>query len=297
MGTDKRADLVDGAKEAMTKRLQDPYYEKRVYKTLGLGLSSSLISWVNQQAKLIGRLRRSHMLNVERWFKPALLHLVDFAEALEEHRKQYQSAEKKTAAILRKYKWFISPSMPLSAINEILSIARKRGRKDGDINRLFIDYFSRNEWRNFQGLLTGWGNNHIFKRRISIFENCISVLQYSDKYNTNGAIVVLPTLIAQIDGILRDYLLTKNASLGRTYKDKKTQFRASQPKVTTDDLNELAIDVFLNILFQESQIGKPLKTPFNFNRHKILHGENTNYGRRDYVVRAIMVLDFLAWLK
>ena len=68
----------------------------------------------------------------------------------------------------------------------------------------------------------------------------------------------------------------------------------SKPKVLTTQLDDLANDIFLNILFQRSQKGKPLATPFSFNRHKIIHGESIKYGRKDYLIRAFMVLDLLA---
>jgi len=63
-------------------------------------------------------------------------------------------------------------------------------------------------------------------------------------------------------------------------------------------LDELANEVFLNILFQGSQRGEPLKTPFTFNRHKIMHGEYVKYGRIDNTIRAFLILDFLllSWI-
>ncbi|EEE41203.1 hypothetical protein METSMIALI_00084 [Methanobrevibacter smithii DSM 2375] len=31
----------------------------------------------------------------------------------------------------------------------------------------------------------------------------------------------------------------------------------------------------------------------HFSRNKILHGENSNYGKKDYTIRCLMILDFL----
>ena len=59
---------------------------------------------------------------------------------------------------------------------------------------------------------------------------------------------------------------------------------------------DLANEIFLNILFQIAYPGKPLKTPFTFNRHKIIHGEYLKYGRIDNTIRAFLILDFLATL-
>lgn len=119
---------------------------------------------------------------------------------------------------------------------------------------------------------------------------------------------MLPTIIAQIDGFLTDYLDSKNISYDCAYDDfiqngkvkkigRKSQFKKSSSKAFTSSLDDLANDIFLNILFQQSQKGKPLKTPFNFNRHKIMHGENVKYGRKDYLIRSFLLIDFLVSLK
>lgn len=66
--------------------------------------------------------------------------------------------------------------------------------------------------------------------------------------------------------------------------------------VTVDNGDELAATLVTNYLFQKSQYGEPLDTPYSFSRHKIMHGEYTNYGKIEHVIRAFMILDFLSWL-
>lgn len=226
----------------------------------------------------------------------------------DEIEKKNKIADKQAAKILRKYKWFICPSMPVSAIRVILNVAKKKGRKDADINKLFVDYFSRDGWRNLELTVSDWAKNPLFKPRMTILADCVKIMKLSDRSRTNAATVVLPTLISQIDGIMTDYLESHGIEFKTMYDDfvqggkvkkqgRKSQFRANAPNALTEDLNDLAMDMFLNILFQSSQRGKPLATPFNFNRHKIMHGESVRFGRKDYVVRAFMVLDFLAFLK
>jgi len=226
----------------------------------------------------------------------------------DEIEKKNKIQEKKAAKILRKYKWFICPSMPVTAIRVILDVAKKQGRKDADINRLFIDYFSRDNWKNLESMVADWGKNPLFKARMPILKNCVKTMQAADQNGSNASIVVLPTLISQIDGLLTDYLEANGIPFKTLYDDlvqggkvkktgRKSQFKANVPNALTEDLNNLAMDMFLSILFQKSQRGKPLATPFNFNRHKIMHGESVRFGRKDYVVRAFMVLDFLAHLK
>jgi hypothetical protein len=222
--------------------------------------------------------------------------------------KESKIQENKAAGVLRKYKWFICPSMPASAIRTILMVAKKRGRKDADVNRLFIDYFSSDSWSNLESMVAAWRKNPLFKTRMPILSNCVRTMQAADREGFNGALVVLPAIISQIDGFLTDYLIRKGIPYKAMYDDfvqngkvkkigRKTQFRANAPNALTAELNDLALDMCLNILFQTSQRGKPLATPFNFNRHKIMHGESVRFGRKDYAVRAFMVLDFMAHLK
>ena len=54
-------------------------------------------------------------------------------------------------------------------------------------------------------------------------------------------------------------------------------------------------DIFLDVLFQHTRYGEDY-TSIHFSRHKILHGENKRYGRKDYVIRCFMILDFLSEL-
>ena len=224
-----------------------------------------------------------------------------------EFQKRYKITEKKAVTVLQKYKWFISPSMPIDFVFEVVQLGHKRGRQDRAINKLFVDYFSQNNWRNLEAITRDWERNPLFKKRIKIVNDCVKTLKNSDS-KTNTVNVVLPTLIAQIDGFLTDYLDSRGISYDCTYDDfiqkgkvkkvgRKSQFKKNSSKALTSNLNDLANDIFLNILFQSSQKGKPLKTPFNFNRHKIMHGENTNYGRKDYLVRAFLLIDFLISLK
>lgn len=212
-----------------------------------------------------------------------------------EFQKRYRIAEEKAVGVLQKYRWFISPSMPIDFIFEVVQVGQRKGRQDKAINNLFINYFSQNDWQNLETITKNWEKKPLFKKRIKIIQDCIKTLKNAAR-GTNIVNVVLPTLIAQIDGFLTDYLDSKNIS-ANSYQQKKIQFNRHRSRTLPLNLDDLANDIFLNILFQRSQKGVPLETPFNFNRHKIIHGENVKYGRKDYMIRTFLILDFLAYLK
>jgi len=203
-------------------------------------------------------------------------------------QEKYKIAKEKAIQVLRKYKWFVSPSMPLSFVFEIVKVGRRNGNQRGAINRLFIEYFTSNNFENLEILVNSWKTNSLFKPRMKIFRDCIAVMKNANnKYNPSN--IVLPVLIAQIDGIRIEFMDRNGLSFWN--KKWKEWFKG---QTQGQELLDLANDIFINILFQNSQPGKPLKTPFTFNRHKIMHGEILRYGRIDNVIRAFLILDFLA---
>ena len=216
--------------------------------------------------------------------------------------EQYKITEQEAIQILRKYKWFVTPSLPLSLIFEVVKIGAKKGNQRNAVNRLFFDYFSSKNYKNLKRLVEEWQTNKIFKPRMKIFKDCVSVIRNA-KGKYNPSTIVLPTLIAQIDGIQKEFMkqnglyfdLSKRRWIDKKGNDVnwKKWFRA---QTSTQELLDLANDIFLSILFHESQPGKPLETPFTFNRHKIMHGEFLRYGRIDNTIRAFLILDFLAIL-
>ena len=88
-------------------------------------------------------------------------------------QEQYKITEQEAIQILRKYKWFITPSLPLTFIFEVVKIGRRKGNQRKAINRLFIDHFSSNNFENLEKLVDGWETNEIFKPRMKIFRDCI----------------------------------------------------------------------------------------------------------------------------
>jgi len=216
---------------------------------------------------------------------------------------KYAISEQQAIKVLKKYKWFVTPSMPIAFVFEAVKIGRKRGNHRGEINRLFVEYFCSDDFEELEALVNNWQSNDIFKPRMKIFRDCIEGLKNAS-YKSNPSNFVLPTLIAQIDGILQEYM-EKNGLLfdlkDRKWKDptgQKVDWKKwYKSRTTSQDMNDLANEIFLNILFQSSQRGAALKTPFTFNRHKIIHGECLRYGRIDNTIRAFLVLDFLASLK
>ena len=214
----------------------------------------------------------------------------------------YDIAEEEAVKILMKYKWFVSPSLPASFVYKAVSIGKKRGNQRKVINALFIEYFSSGSYRNLASMVAGWKDNDLFKRRMKILRGCVSTLRNS-KPRMNPSNIVLPALIGQIEGISSAYMKKMGLTQTRRGYVDSTGSQVNWKKWfkdnisdNNDDMETLASNIFLDILFQESTPGMPLNNPFTLNRHKIMHGESIRYGRFDNTIRAFLILDFLASL-
>lgn len=232
------------------------------------------------------RAANEFLAKLEEYVRP----IVDIAIYLKEFEERYKIAEAEAIKVLRKYKWIIAPSMPVSFLAEVIELAGQSGNRRGKINKLFIDYFSENNFAELEELVESWSDRPLFKPRMKIFRDCVNVLKCSDG-TFNASNLVLPTLIAQIDGILTEY--TKSNAIYRNDNKWKEQFRLHATKPYMADV---ANALLLDYLFQKAVAGKPLEVPFTFNRHKVLHGEYIQYGRMEHSIRAFLVLDFLSGL-
>lgn len=210
--------------------------------------------------------------------------------------QHFKLTEKEVVLILKKYKWFITPSMPIYLIYEIIKIDRQGIQTYKKVNKLFISYFFGNNFKELKDMLLRWKNSVFFKKRMKIIKDCIYFVISNQNRNINVVNVVLPSLIAQIDGIINDYLVYKTGHSINSYKDIKINFKLNRPKILTSELDNLINEIILEIFLQTSYKSIPLKTPYYFNRHKIMHGENIRYGRLDYLIKSFLILDFLSEL-
>ena len=298
-GTSYIQDSMRGLAE-VAKQVSDT--QRRLFESI-----KPAIEQYQATAKIIAESLRPQIDFWQKWTEQNKKVFDNFSNYWANFQKTYNIAEQKAVGVLQKYKWFITPSFPMPFIFEVVKLDKKKGRQDKAVNGLFIKYFEAKNWRNLEGMVNDWKNRPLLKKRYKILSDCVEIVKITSKKGVNGANVVLPTLITQIDGALSDYLNSKNIQWDCDYDDwidgktgkvkkigRKTRFKNLNQKSLTTQLDDLANDIFLNILFQRSQKGKPLATPFNFNRHKIIHGENINYGKKDYLIRAFMILDFLA---
>jgi hypothetical protein len=231
-----------------------------------------------------------------------------------------ESVTKEADHIFIKYKWLITPSLELWLLDDIVKVYRdpsiNNKKKYHLINRLITNYFADNNFQILTSVVESWKQNPLFKPGIKKIRDCLWVLKNKDR-RINPSNVVLPTLIAQIDGILSDYLKAKGweykiqvNSKGKEIGKWIDQTGGINGKFDTNlsclkdngylnsDLIGIHIEsprvLLFNILFQKALYNYDPKIPFTYCRPKVMHGERKNYGRIDNTIRAFLTLDFLA---
>ncbi len=254
------------------------------------------------QIPQIDPLQLSIPLNVT-YFDDLFQQIRNFSESLRINDIDLKYADK----ILKKYKWFLSFSLPISFYFDVLEIEKSGNQKSMRINNLFFDYFFEDNYKELNELVESWKNNPLFQPRMKIFRSCVKTLKRS-KERDNPSNVVIPVLIAQIDGIQKEIyakysILKKGPDHDPIYFDEfgnksKNKAKAKRKLIASLNKHSFAGDYLLfDILFQDNNNGKKIFIPTTFWRHGILHGEYVNYGRKSHTIRAFLILDFLHYLK
>lgn len=228
---------------------------------------------------------------------------IGLGENMRKAFEQYGIDEQVALTLLKKYKLFLTPSANIRLVSEIARIGKKKGNHRAEINRLLVRYYCGNNFLRLEEFMTRWVKNDLFRPRMKVLRDCLVVLR-NEKRGHNPSNVVLPTLIAQIDGIQLSYLEKR----GFVYKRVKGKFAWVDSNGRVEKWPQLyksitadrkymapACEIFVDFLFEPSVRGK--RSHITFNRHKIMHGERIGYGRMDNTVRAFLALDFLSYLK
>lgn len=202
---------------------------------------------------------------------------------------------KKIICILHDKKWFITPSINIETVKRI-------SENDSDIDNIIINYFLENDGQELRNMVERWIVIDSIKRREVIVKTCLN-LAVNVKDNESHCYVIIPTIISQIDGLLQN--LAEKLGLTSTgdgsWKDESGNKRNRERWIKDRTLETDFIDpirpineAIFELLFQKSYYGQPLAIPTTLSRHKIMHGEELQYGTIDNVIRVFLMMDFLS---
>ena len=219
---------------------------------------------------------------------------------------------KETHPKVREYNWFFTPSMDLHLWRYIHDNIDRQPDPESFLRTVFVNHFSSNCFSNLDFMVDTWRHNPLLFNRFHIFKECVCVLKDSTCETSsikNPHCIVIPVLIAQIDGVMTTYLSENGFApddkhrkdiFGKIVTDLLKNNYGTDISVAKFLLNECttAKDLLLDVLFQRAvykdEMGD-LKQPFS--RNKIMHGQVLDYGNIENTIRLFLLIDFLASLR
>lgn len=215
---------------------------------------------------------------------------------------------------INKYKWLITPSMPLDLKYMIVRVSNDPLCTQEKIDNVIKFYFMEENYINLDKMINKWENNPFIKSRLKIIRDCVKILKTSEDKEI-ACNVIIPTLIAQIDGIQLSYMKDKGvfhkpntnnkAVKLRNTSGNEVKWREEWNKIVEefeqnnylDETHGTGTELFLNILYQNTYPGLEPDDPFILSRNKIIHGEYLNYGKVEIALRAFLIIEYLNCFK
>lgn len=279
-------------------------------------ISSHVLNMVNTSAMLsAANILQFLKPQLEIWHEwmtlnsPVIQAIKDISLFWDKFQEDYHISSLVAQKCLKKYHWFISPNMDTYVVYDIVEVCNSSSRhKKKEINHILINYFLDNNCEKLDMMSEIWSSNPLFEGRMKIIKDCINLLKTNER-NINYSNLIVPTLIPQIEGIQMEFMEMNGLTVDRWNNvlnsegdilqdnsgnnlKKKEYFR----ELTSDnEFLDAMNDIFLDVLFQHTRYGEDYPS-IHFSRNKILHGENKRYGRKEYVIRCFMILDFLSEL-
>lgn len=199
------------------------------------------------------------------------------------------------AEAFREAGWPIAPSMSKQLKDRVVELHGQG--KSRYASQTIMGYYRRNNHENLVAVVTGWCDRSLFSPRMHIFEDALEAHQ-------NGYYTLsVPTLLAQIEGILNDYVHVNGlpARFGRITEVYNTaigdldEYGLSAWAIANTLLYQLQSNTYAYTSFERelSKIAQYRETT----RHTVLHGVALTYDKPSNSLKAFLILDSLAILR
>lgn len=296
-----RVDTIDSARMSFDQlSTTQSLLDDSIISLNGMGVIPRIIDEISTVSNIIES-------SIDRIFPVSQIDIPDFSSQISSllstidtsRYEDLKNLEPKLNQILIKYQWFVNPEMPMPFIFYLFDLSKKDNPRQ-EINQLFFDYFSFNDYEQLKNLVNRWEFSRKFRPgRLKIIKDCLNAI-ITAKNGKIPSTLIVPTLIAQIDGIQTEFLLKNNFTiLRRQFVHTETGQKMWQKDAWNDTytpenvFSSITNDIILDVLFATVYPGESIKTPINFSRHKIMHGERLDYGTKYNVIRTFLILDFL----
>jgi hypothetical protein len=151
-----------------------------------------------------------------------------------------------------------------------------------DIDKTVLKIIKSSKWEFLDTVISSVSKNSLFEKQLPHIQEAFNFIK-NHKISTN---FIIPNLISLIESMIKAVLNSPDSKYQRKNLD----------KIKNNQHENLTVKNFLkniidNILFEDSIL--PSHTD-NFNRHKILHGEELDYKKSSNLIRCILIIHVLS---
>ncbi len=233
------------------------------------------------------------------------------AKLQESYYKQYQEYKNEEfPEDLKDFTWLLpqdlmnDPESPLYSLPRLVRIYKRKENKiklQKQIDKQIIGVVKQDNWVLLEILINRWEEKGTLfsAERIQIYRDCLKIIRRFGKQTS--ANVVLPTLIAQIEGLWLDLLKNKGVNIENYYHEERKKYGKITLKkqkkelfqlINDNDINEqVFFEILTGVLFCDSD---KMSGDIDFRRHKIMHGRVSDYGDIASVIKAFFIIDYLS---
>jgi len=201
----------------------------------------------------------------------------------------------RVSPIMDKNDWWIVAGLPITFYEHILE--KQDSITAEEITEVVVKFFNREKGKTLGDIVESW-NAAAFTDRKQFFIEALWAHQNA-RFNLSVSV-----LIAQVEGLIRDFVKTKFAFTHRSFNRVRAVF-SSRFKVLTELLTENiatveevnAIVNYYNLKkldeLYDSYDPSSRQTPERLLRHAVAHGLSLNYGKIELSTRLFLLLDMV----
>lgn len=265
-----------------------------VLGTAIFGGQDNLFNWfrkINPQSDVLGKYVAGAL--------QAIIDLVppDLPERMQAFQQDLQYQQQTYVDLATRLQWFVPRNLPYRVVSELVRIAQSGANESAQARHLFVGAFRENGWDRLVEFVTDLRNAPSLSRpQWKILLDCAKTMRLHGHDRINAANVVVPAIIAVIDGLLNDFArvdlkISRKSLSQKEYARIRESFQRVDPM--SDVFEEPARTLAFDVLFGSAYYGEIPTHGETFNRHKIMHGETLRYGTAANALRAFFLADFV----
>jgi hypothetical protein len=220
---------------------------------------------------------------------------IRISEAIAAGAERFAESTRDADAIARRYHWCVSTSWPISFVVEIAEMGSKNASRT-TVDRRILAFYSDNNWFELEELTTdvvGRASTSIARRRH--IRDLSKIMRAGDRDGFNAANFVVPTLFAQLEGILRDFSRDDFGLTDVARKQLSVRAMIEPLRASAFPIEQPGIDLITRRLWKSTK-GRPALVGERNTRHFRLHGHAQAPVRKTDVIRLILMIDLVTAL-